>query len=273
VHRATSTINVTAQLIIATYQGRRKGDTSPPVDGQSFGPRIWRGKINTGYVLGDNIVKSPEEVLEVAFEYDDAKAGELDIIVAIDSEANIPESAVRDIAAPTSYRLISYINFSLGDIIVPTAPFQILRVLGPGKFQLERSFTMPVRQRRSVEEQEANSILNRFLQQRTSMQIDEAAYLDVASRRYITALEETDPVDKFCDFWEACEFLSKKTLGTKAAAIAKLLSDHIQKRKEISKPSSRYHAIGFGMISCTMQSRSLILLREIYFCWKQSHVS
>jgi hypothetical protein len=127
---------------------------------------------NTGYVLGDNIVKSPGEVLELAFEYDDAKAGELDIIVTIDSQANIPESVVRDISAPVSYLLISYINFSLEDIIVPTASFQILSVLGPRKFQLESSITMPVRQHRSIEVKEANSIIHNFLQQRTGMQAE-----------------------------------------------------------------------------------------------------
>jgi hypothetical protein len=144
------------------------------------------GKVS--YVLGFNIVKSSEEELELAFEYDDAKPDELDSIVAIDSRANIPESTVSDIAAPLSYRLILYVNFSLGDIVIPTELFQILRVISPGKFQVESSIIMPVRQRRSIEMQEANSIIHNFLQQRSDMRADDAAYLDVACRRYITAI-------------------------------------------------------------------------------------
>ena len=180
-------------------------------------------------------MKSPEEVLELAFEYDNAKAGELDIIVTIDSQAKIHESIVRDMAAPISYRLISYVNFSLGDIIVPTASFQILSVLGPGNFQLEISITKPMWQHLSIEVQEANSIMHNFLQQRTGMQAEEAAYLDVASRHFIPAIQETNPIDKFCDFWEVCEFLSKnhhgKGLSTTIMHVAKVLSDHTKKRK------------------------------------------
>ena len=67
------------------------------------------------------------------------------------------------------------------------------------------------------------------------MRADEAAYLDVACRRFITAIQEADPIDKFCDFWEVCEFLSKnlhrKGLSTPVARVAKVLSDHTKKRK------------------------------------------
>ena len=94
---------------------------------------------------------------------------------------------------------------------------------------------MPVRQHRSIEVQEANSIIHNFLQQKAGMQAEEAAYLDVASRRFIPAIQETDPIDKFCDFWEVCEFLSKnlhgKGLSTPVTRVAKVLSDHTKKRK------------------------------------------
>jgi hypothetical protein len=94
---------------------------------------------------------------------------------------------------------------------------------------------MPVRQRRSIEVQEANSTIHNFLQQRNNIRTDDAAYLDVACRRYIAAIQETDLIDKFCDFWEACEFLSKnlqgKGLGTPVARISKILSDHTKKKK------------------------------------------
>jgi hypothetical protein len=274
VQRGTATIDVTAQLIIATYEARRKADTSPPVDGQSFGPRVWRGKINAGYGLGDYVVKSPEEELEIAFEYDDAQPGELDIIVTIDSQANIHESVVRDIAAPISYRLISYINFSSGDIIVPTAPFQIFRVLGPSKFQLESSFMMSVRQHRSIEVQEASLTIHRFLQRRSGMQADEVAYLDVACRRFITAIQETDPIDKFCDFWEACEFLSENVRGKGlkhiASRVAKALSDHTKKSKAnldkvIVQPlySIRIDIVHNAIENFEKVDRNLLLLEEV----------
>ena len=152
VQRATSTVDITAKLLLATYEGRREDHTSPSTDRPSFGPRIWRGKINTGYVLGNSsFVKSPEDENQIAIHYDDAKPGEIDIIVTIESQANIPESVARNIASPISYSLISYIASSVGDIIVSTALFQILRVLVSGKYQLESSLTVSVRQHRTIE--------------------------------------------------------------------------------------------------------------------------
>jgi Apea-like HEPN len=236
VQRATSTVDITAKLLLATYEGRREDHTSPSTDRPSFGPRIWRGKINTGYILGNSsFIKSPEDELPIAFHYDDAKPGEIDIIVIINSQANISESVARNIAEPISYNFISYIAFSSGDIIIPTAPFQILRVVGPGKYQLESSVTMSVRHHRTVEAQEIRSIMQKFLQQRSGISSEEAVYLYVASRRFLTAIDETDPIDKFCDFWEACEFLSKNARGKGSgmvdARIAMTLSNHTGKKK------------------------------------------
>ena len=54
---------------------------------------------------------------------------------------------------------------------------------------------MPVRQRRSIEVQEANSTILNFLQQRINIRVDvdEAVYLGVACRRFINAIQEADP--------------------------------------------------------------------------------
>ncbi len=70
--------------------------------------------------------------------------------------------------------------------------------------------------------------IDRFVGIRAGLDRDAAQAVSVAARRYVTSQTETDPIDRYCDLWECCEFatLFVKARGRKVGRIAEALTSH-----------------------------------------------
>jgi hypothetical protein len=70
--------------------------------------------------------------------------------------------------------------------------------------------------------------VERFVHIRAGLEKDEALALGAAARRYVASQTELDPIDKYCDLWESCEFatLSVKAKGGKVGRIAEAITSH-----------------------------------------------
>jgi len=70
--------------------------------------------------------------------------------------------------------------------------------------------------------------IDRFVRIRVGLDREAEHAISVAARRYITSQTETDPIDRYCDLWECCEFatLFVKARGGKVGRVAEALTSH-----------------------------------------------
>jgi hypothetical protein len=216
---------------IVTYARRQRPEAEPARSLQSdAGPIVWRGQMEAGYWLGLHFVKAPEDKLMVALHYEPPYEGEIDIqlhmgLVSVPSMEELTQLASRICTS-----ILAFINLALGELAVPVAPVQV-RELRENGAQFASSIIMAVRDRPPVTPELAQHTADRFVEARSGMSEHEAHALSIAARRYLTSLTETDPVDKYCDLWESCEFSTMYTRakGGKVGRIAEALGAHLKR--------------------------------------------
>jgi hypothetical protein len=103
----------------------------------------------------------------------------------------------------------TYCNLELSDFIVPTLSPQIGTLLDDGKKQMAASHTVLAMDKPLVTADNLKGTFPNFFNAIRSESPERQGCIAVAARRYINSLSETDPIDRFSDLWEACEFLVK----------------------------------------------------------------
>jgi hypothetical protein len=214
---------------IATYAQRPRPETSParPL-AATAGPIVWRGHLETGYALGFQIVKAPEDSIPITLNHEPPYEGDIDIQLHIGSPTPLPTDQLAQLASQVCTSMLAFINLAFGDLATPVAPVQLRELRDDGS-QFANSLILAVRERRPVTSELATDAVHGFAQKRVALSPREARALDVAARRYLTSLTETDPVDKYCDLWESCEFgtMFERAKGGKVASIAQALAAHL----------------------------------------------
>jgi hypothetical protein len=216
-------------LHVATYGPRPRPETAParPIN-PAPGPILWRGNIETGFPLGFQIVKAPEDSIPVALDHEPPYEGDIDIQLHIGSPSPLPTNQLTTVASQVCTSALAFFNLALGDFATPVAPVQVREFIGTG-WQFANTIALAVRNRHSVTPESATDAVHRFSKKRVALPATEARALDVAARRYLTSLAETDPVDKYCDLWESCEFstMFERAKGGKVGRIAQALASHL----------------------------------------------
>ncbi len=183
--------------------------------------------MESGYWLGANFIKAPDDTVPVAFHYEPPYEGDIDIQlhIGLTSAASIGE--LKQLASEISMSMLAYVNLSFGELATPVAPLQIRELKKEGS-QFESSLLMAVHERQAVAPDLASIAPDRFVQVRSDLSKLEALSLAVASRRYLTSLSEVDDVDRYCDLWESCEFstMFESAKGAKVGKIAHALASH-----------------------------------------------
>lgn len=216
---------------IVTYARRKRPEAEPARPLQSnAGPIVWRGQMETGYWLGLHFVKAPEDNIMVALHYEPPYEGDIDIQLHIGLVSAPIMEELTQLASRICTSILAFINLALGDLAVPVAPVQVHELREEGA-QFASSVIMAVRDRPSVTPELAKHIADRFVEARSGMSEREAHALSIATRRYLTSLTETDPVDKYCDLWESCEFstMFASAKGGKVGRIAEALVSHLKR--------------------------------------------
>jgi hypothetical protein len=137
---------------------------------------------------------------------------------------------------------IPFLATALGEYFIPITTMQIdewdgsdRRLFHPARFSLE------AKHRIRVSMTQLGEAFDRFCALVANVSIEELQGIAVASRRMNSALLEEDIIDKYCEFWECCEFLAppQKTVSgvklpkAKDAAIAALLCSYILPAKRL----------------------------------------
>jgi hypothetical protein len=87
-------------LHVATYDRRARPETSParPLT-PAEGPILWRGQIGAGFPLGVQIVKAPEDAIEISIDHEPPYEGDIDIQLHNGSEVAVPKDQLTTVAS------------------------------------------------------------------------------------------------------------------------------------------------------------------------------
>ncbi len=221
---------------LATYAKRERPEARPAKPLENAGPILWRGHMETGYWMGMQYLKAPDDELPVGLHYEQPYEGEVDIQLHIGLTQPAPLDDLALVASPICVSLLALVNLSAGDFLVPVAPLQV-RALGDGGSQIQNSVIIAVRQRPHVAMDTVKAAIDSFVRIRAQLSRDEAHAVSVAARRYVTSQTEADPIDRYCDLWESCEFatLFVRAKGGKVGRVAEALTAHWNQTSQRAK--------------------------------------
>ncbi len=192
---------------LVSYEGRPRPElTQPQPAQQDVGPLVWDGKTDTGYWVGSSFIKAPEDITKIELRHQRPLQGEVDIQLHVGASSEVPMPQLKELASSISYSVLSYLNITLGELLVPVAPIQVRTLHEDGSTEFDNSISVLVQERKQFTPDVLKTALHEFVKSRLAMAQTEKVALDAAMRRYLTSLTEEDPIDKYCDLWEACEF-------------------------------------------------------------------
>lgn len=220
-------------LHLFSYEGRPRPESSRPKETQ-FGPLIWNGHPAFGFRLGNTILKAPEDDLPTEFHFRYSCQGDVDIQLHIGTNSERTNAELEQFATPITFSVLTYLNLTCGENLVPTSPLQILKIKPDNKLEYVFGCDVAVRSRRNIEGVSVAPLMESYLNHRTGFSQEEQRSIDAATKRFHDATIESDPVDRFCDLWECCEFivLVSKAKGDKVSKIATELAAHTGLKKQ-----------------------------------------
>jgi hypothetical protein len=130
---------------------------------------------------------------------------------------------------------MAFLNLSLGELLVPVLRTQLRKCLGS-----KEARPLPIKTRSHpcvpVTTERLHSVTEGFVKARSDLPAEAARSISVAAARYQAYLHETDPIDRYCDLWESCEFSCWRIKGKKIKSmsenktiksVAEIFSRHI----------------------------------------------
>jgi len=212
---------------VATYAKRDRPEATPAKPLVKAGPIVWRGRMETGYWMGMQYLKAPEDELPLSLHYEEPYEGEIDIQLHIGLTHSASPEDLALVASPICISVLALINLTAGEFLVPVAPLQV-RALADHGSQLSDAVVIAVQRRPEIVMDSVKEAIERFVRLRSGLDRDSAQAVTVAARRYVTSQTEMDPIDRYCDLWECCEFatLFVKASGGKVGRVAQALTSH-----------------------------------------------
>jgi hypothetical protein len=226
----SSGAEVYLSLLVATYKDRSRPENAPPAKLETgAGPILWRGTDGVGYWVGGARIKAPEDEIVVSIGYEPPYEGEIDLQLHIGCVREVTPKELLPVVESILQSALAYVNLSVKDLLIPVAPIQLIRLRPEGN-QIESTTKLSVRARSIIAVDEAARTVQEFAVMRSAQTTKEAEALGVAARRLMSAISETDDVDRYCDFWETCEFAAlfhPKAPGGLVGRIAQALAHHL----------------------------------------------
>jgi len=149
---------IPARLAIVAYLNR----TAPEIysaEATEIGPLVWTGSVPGLYLVRDTILKAPEDVIQVTWEHQHARRGEIDIAINFQAASNPPDVSLLESVYSTASAVMSLINLQIPDYLTPVAPPQTRRIISRGKSSLASDIVLAVRNRRSLGREDISDAL------------------------------------------------------------------------------------------------------------------
>jgi hypothetical protein len=200
---------------VASYLARTAPDDYTSARAE-VGPLVWRGDIPDLYIVRDAILKSPNDLIPVTFEYEPPRKGEIDILVAVDTAGELPDEAP-DVLRSIAFALLSLLNLRLGDFLAPCAPLQISRAGREGR-QINSTVSVAVENRDTLSVTAIQEVVREFFEK---VLRGSTAKIQTALELYGSSFVERSAKTRFLLLVTAMEVLAPSTL--KHAAALRLL--------------------------------------------------
>lgn len=176
-------------------------------------PRVGRLVIDdrsrTGFWVGNMAVHAPDEITPVSTTFRNAEQGEIDFFIGAGCSKDVPLDVLETALSNLIVTFMMSLATRPGDLIVATAPPLLSKVLDNGQYQTHTGLNVYVRNKPRLAPEVIEAAFPAFFNTITKLSAENSRRFAVAMRRYQSSMSETDPVDRFCDLWEACEFLAR----------------------------------------------------------------
>ena len=166
------------------------------------------------------------------------KQGEIDVYLSCKklNGKDIDIDRLFALVAPIMPTLVLQLSIVVGDIVLPIGqPGGMQRTGTETKSASSSACNIVLMDRPIVETSTLLTSLSHFVGISAKMTSAELLGIGIAARRIIAGKQEMDAVDRYCDFWESCEFLCKSLKGKPDHRLAKILGLATNKNETLLK--------------------------------------
>jgi hypothetical protein len=156
-----------------------------------------------------------------------AREDELDVGVLVFTEEKIELHDLIVAFSPTLIKMISFTNLQLGDLAASRSRVTGFEFLD-GTCHSQGKLVIRVHDKVKVSEDDIRNVMSDFAKFEKNSDDATSSRFAAAGRRLITSVSENDATDRYCDLWEACEFILKDKHETRIGGkIVKKISKKI----------------------------------------------
>ncbi len=121
---------------LVSYEKRTRAKVYPSrAPRERNGPIIWRGQYKSGHIFGESIVQATQESMCYKIHYEPAYKGEVDIQFHFATQEDVPVEELQESALSVSLAAMAFVNLSIGDLLTPVAPIQVMEIVDKHKLQ------------------------------------------------------------------------------------------------------------------------------------------
>lgn len=167
---------------------------------------------NGGFPLGDNIALPKDESFSLSFDFSAAKPGEVDLLLGIRVYGKLSSEFLLEKIGPLANIIPILFLLLKRDFLVPLGREQITEKKDDKSYSGitdEIPVTVIQREKPKLSADDIDSVLKTCIEIISTEDQSRLLRTALACKRFTRALTESDIVDKYCDFWECCEFLTR----------------------------------------------------------------
>ena len=169
------------------------------------------------------------------------ECGMIDFAICVRFDFTMSASDCTVVLVPKLEYFVAFVASYTEDTVLPVVsnfPLEILHQ-PDGKIHtrtLEQKAFVDIRETRELKKEEVTDMIGMFMSRECLPGSDEERErVRVASRRYHSAIIENDLVDRFCDLWEACEFMAPRKSRQVKGKLSERISYDLANQLSISK--------------------------------------
>jgi Apea-like HEPN len=175
------------------------------------GPLLVDPTHRPGFWIGEKIIAGPDPESDLYwFKYKHADPGEVDFFIGIQCQQEVSSEILQRTFAPILTALVACASIYLEDFVVPVSRPQLRKLIDTGKAEHSASYLIHCMERPTIAEDDLRKMFPQVVNRLGSLAEEQQRRIVVAARRYVSSFGEEDPIDRYCDLWEAAEFLVKE---------------------------------------------------------------
>jgi hypothetical protein len=235
---------------VKIYSAKESRETGSPI--------LWRGRLKSRYLVGESIIKAPEDMTAYKLHFEHAYKGEIDIQFHFATDRDPPQDELLQVVLGVSLSVMSLINIELGDLMTPVAPIRIGEITEQG-LQSSSNFKILVWNRATISHADLQNTIDKYASifSFDSRSYSSSAKMRIALELYAAHFSERAMSTRFLMLIMALEALIPNSIKSKIAL--NLLE---QWKQQVSDLKSKLPSDSDEYISLEGLERELLFRRE-----------